>query len=90
MTTLKTLHFGAGSPLEEILFTSPRARVQIPLYTQSPMCLGTVVACRSCQREAILFYPGGRCGEVEPFPSWHRICGRFDEFDAAMTAFAGS
>jgi hypothetical protein len=51
--------------------------VQIPLYTQSTMCLGTTVACRSCQREAILFYPGGRCGEVEPFPSWHRIRGHF-------------
>ena len=67
MTRLKTLHFGAGSPLEELLFTSPLAQVQIPLYTQSPMCLGTVVVCRSCQREVIFFYPGGKCGEVSRF-----------------------
>jgi hypothetical protein len=39
------------------------------------MCLGTTVTCRSCRRDAIIFYPGGRCGEVKPFPSWHRIRG---------------
>jgi tetratricopeptide (TPR) repeat protein len=49
--------------------------VQIPFYIRSAMCLGTTVTCRSCNREAILFYPGGRCGEMKPFPAWHRIRG---------------
>jgi len=39
------------------------------------MCLGTTATCRSCKREAIRFYPGGRCDEVKPFPAWHRIRG---------------
>ena len=42
---------------------------------RSAMCLGTTATCRSCKREAIRFYPGGRCDEVKPFPAWHRIRG---------------
>jgi hypothetical protein len=41
------------------------------------MCLGTTITCKSCRRETIIFYPGGKCGEVEPFPSWHRIRGHW-------------
>ncbi|PMD12147.1 hypothetical protein NA56DRAFT_37980, partial [Hyaloscypha hepaticicola] len=49
--------------------------VQIPFYFKSSMCLGTTITCRSCRREDIRFYPGGKCGEVKPFPAWHRIRG---------------
>jgi hypothetical protein len=47
----------------------------IHFYIRSAMCLGTTVTCRSCKREAVRFYPGGRCDEVKPFPAWHRIRG---------------
>jgi len=39
------------------------------------MCLGKTITCRSCRRKEIRFYPGGKCGEVEPFQSWHTIRG---------------
>ena len=57
------------------LFAALSTDSLILFYTRSAMCLGTTVTCRSCKREAVCFYPGGRCDEVKPFPAWHRIRG---------------